>query len=79
MKTLISALFIIALVSGCTTQQARDTLEYLPYGVAKGACKGSSNCTFTDSDNGKAAPKETPRHWYEDGYGRDGRIQRPID
>ena len=79
MKIMMSAFFALALAAGCTKQQAQDTLEYLPYGIAKGACKGSSKCTFTDSDNGKTGAKATPSHWYEDGYGRDERVHRPID
>lgn len=78
MKMMISMIVLATLAAGCTKQQAQDTLEYLPYGLAKGACQGSSNCTLTrhkdSGDNSKTAPDQ----WYEDGYGRDERLNRPF-
>jgi hypothetical protein len=74
MKHLILSATVLILLAACTSQQTRDALHALPYNIAKEACRGASNCTFKDTSDSTAPPK--PAHWYEDGYGRDERVQR---
>lgn len=70
----MNSLFALTvLLAGCTQQQANDTLERFPYGLAKGACKSSSKCTFEQEPSSRGGAEPAPGHWYEDGYGRDER------